>query len=112
LNGFPPLAAAVLEDSDELLIGREVAYFGAYSTPVNERFTDGADEAFCARCKRRLAPGDEVMRCAACHAPYHEGALAEKPGEIRPCFSYFGEPCTSCGRSAEELVWSPEEVWL
>ena len=114
LNGFPPLAVAVLEDRDELVVGREVAYFGSFGAAVGERFAENAQKAgpaFCARCKRAISAGDEVTRCPACRAPHHEGALAGESDEIRRCFSYFGEPCAACGRSAAELVWSPEEVW-
>jgi hypothetical protein len=130
LNGFPPLAAAVLEDRDELVVGREVAYsaavledrdelvvgrevayFGSFGAAVGERFAEAAGPAPCARCKGAIAPGDAVTRCPACRAPHHEGALAGEPDEVRRCFSYFGEPCAACGRSAAELVWSPEEVW-
>jgi hypothetical protein len=111
LNGFPPLAAAVLEDRDELVVGREVAYFGSFGAAVGERFAEAAGPAPCARCKGAIAPGDAVTRCPACRAPHHEGTLAGEPDEVRRCFSYFGEPCAACGRSAAELVWSPEEVW-
>jgi hypothetical protein len=111
LNGFPPLAVAVLEDRDELVVGRAVSYFGSFGAAVCERFAEAAGPAPCARCKGAIAAGDEVTRCPACRAPHHEGTLADEPDEVRRCFSYFGEPCAACGRSAAELVWSPEEIW-
>jgi hypothetical protein len=110
LNGLPPLTAAVLEDRDELVVGREVAYFGSFGAPVGEPFAEAAGPAPCARCKGAIAAGDEVTRCPACRAPHHEGRLAEEPDEVRRCFSYYDEPCAACGRSAAELVWSPEET--
>jgi hypothetical protein len=111
LNGFPPLAAAVLEEQDELIVCGQVLYFGAHGIAVKEHFVERGEPARCPRCKGGISAGDEVTRCPACRAAHHEGALAQKPGETRRCFSYFGEPCAACGRSAEELDWSPEEVW-
>jgi len=111
LNGYPTLAAAVLEERDELIVDGHVLYFGAHGRAVTESFPEGGDAALCPRCRGEIAAEDEVMRCPACRAAHHEGALAEKPEEIRQCFSYFGEPCAVCGCSAEELHWSPEEVW-
>jgi hypothetical protein len=111
LNGFPPLAAAVLEERDELIVGSQVFYFGAHGVAVKEHFVEGDEPARCPRCKGGITAGDAVMRCPACRAAHHEGALEQTPGEIRRCFSYFGEPCAACGRSAEEVGWSPEEIW-
>ena len=111
LNGFPPLAATVLEERDELIVDGQVLYFGAHGLAVTERFVAEGAPALCPRCKAEIAAGDEAARCPACRAVHHEGARAEKPEESRRCFSYFGEPCGACGRSVEDLLWSPEEVW-
>jgi hypothetical protein len=111
LNGFPPLAATVLEERDELIVDGQVLYFGAHGLAVREHFVAEGTPALCPRCKVEIAAGDEVARCPACRAVHHEGALAERPEESLRCFSYFGEPCGACRRTVEELRWSPEEVW-
>jgi hypothetical protein len=111
LNGFPPLAASVLEERDELIVGGEVLYFGAHGLAETERFVAEDAPVRCPRCKAEIQSGDEVARCPACRAAHHEGALAERPEEVRACFSYFGEPCAACRRTMEEFRWSPEEVW-
>jgi hypothetical protein len=111
LNGYPPLSAAVLEERDELIVGGQVLYFSAHGIAVKEHFVETGEPVRCPRCTDALSAGDEVMRCPACRAVHHEGVLAQQPEEIRCCFTYFGEPCAACRRSAEELDWSPEEVW-
>ena len=111
LNGFPPLAASVLEERDEVIVGGEVLYFGAHGLAETERFVAEDAPVRCSRCKAEIKGGDEVARCPACRAVHHEGALAERPEEVRSCFSYFGEPCAACGRTIEEFRWSPKEVW-
>ena len=107
VNGYRPLGVAVLEERDEIIAHGEVLYFGERSRTSQMRFEESDESVGCARCKQPLCSDDLVIRCPACGAFHHAGAIASSEEE-RLCWTYDAR-CGACERPRDEMLWAPEE---
>jgi len=110
VNGDPVRAGVVaLQSRDEIrLADGERVFITMERAAAIERYAPASDDEIrCARCRRWLVAGDEVVRCPAgsCGVIYHQH-------ESLPCFTY-ADSCAACGQATEigtGPAWSPEDL--
>ena len=103
LNGQQPLSVSLLQDRDEIALGRVYAY---YSTEVLVKivpFAGAHETIFCARCKSALAAEGLAVQCPACRLWYHET-------EAQPCWSYAQTCVCSHPTTTGAFIWQPQPI--
>jgi hypothetical protein len=108
VNGYPPLPVSLLSDRSEVIVGRHVLRYSAYQPPSITEFSATDPEACCATCTRPLEIGDQILRCASCQAPRHEGSLAASGEPPLLCASYAAR-CCRCGATPEDWLDTENE---
>lgn len=110
LNGDPVRAGVVvLQSRDEIRLesGERFFLLTERAAAVETYTPAGEDEIRCARCRRWLVPGDEIVRC-----PAGQCGVISHQSEKLPCFTY-ADSCAACGQASEignGPMWSPEEL--
>lgn len=102
-NGQPlPAGVQVLRHGDRLDLGGLRVWVSATVAPVETAYDPAlhGDEAFCARTRSRLRPGEPIVICpgteaAPCQALYKAEAWA------------LGRRCHQCGRDPRAAAWRP-----
>ena len=106
-NGLPLLTGIrALVDQDELRVGgSEPIYFSTETLARREPVPDAVRELFCPRCRQRIRPGTDAVRCPGCGVWHHAA-------EELPCWSY-ASTCTLCPQPTEVdagFRWTPEAL--
>jgi hypothetical protein len=78
VNGDPVVAGIhVLQHRDEIVVrnckGESLRlYFSAEKIARIEQLTDEPHTVSCARCYKRINPGNQIVRCPSCSAVHHQ----------------------------------------
>jgi hypothetical protein len=99
LNGRQPLSLSLLQDRDEITLGKTAVYFTTETLPVVVPFPGSADTLFCARCKGALNTGELALQCPGCQLWYHAH-------DTRPCWTYHTH-CVCAYPTHGDFVWRP-----